>query len=485
MLAHVARNRLSGDDRVVNDDEQRRDEPSENDGVGRLVEHVEHEPCRHDGERNGDGADYHAAPAEEERTEREQNERGGDDQRDGHDDVLSALGVPIDDGGTGGTPGDTTPPAAPTSLTATDGQFQVQLDWDDNTEPDFGSYTVYRSTTAGGPYTPIVGSLTTSAYTDTTALNNVTHYYVVTARDESGNESTDSNEASATPLDDPPATPTGLAATPGDRQIALDWDDNTEPDFTGYRIYRTTTSGSGYTLIASNWTTSQFTDTGLTNGLTYHYTVTAQDTSSNESTPTPEASATLVPPGSSPPYLQSGVVTATTDGWTTVTLDHDYGANLVVVTTPNYDSSTAALVARVQNASGSSFEVRLATTNGAGSIAAPVHWFAVEAGVYTAAEHGITMETHTFTSTVTDRRGSWAAQVRSYSQTYASPVVVGQVMTANDPAWSVFWARGGSRGAPPSASTLRVGKHVAEDPNTARDGERNHTTEQVSYIALG
>ena len=102
------------------------------------------------------------------------------------DDVLSALGVPIDDGGTGGTPGDTTPPAAPTSLTATDGQFQVQLDWDDNTEPDLDTYTLHRATSQGSPYTPIANSLTTSDHVDTTAQNGTTYYYVVTARDESG-----------------------------------------------------------------------------------------------------------------------------------------------------------------------------------------------------------------------------------------------------------------------------------------------------------
>ncbi|MHC4113618.1 MAG: cellulase family glycosylhydrolase, partial [Planctomycetota bacterium] len=56
---------------------------------------------------------------------------------------------------TGGDPPDTTPPAAPTGLAATAGDATVSLDWNDNTEPDFDVYDVYRSTSAGGPYSVI------------------------------------------------------------------------------------------------------------------------------------------------------------------------------------------------------------------------------------------------------------------------------------------------------------------------------------------
>ncbi|MBN1766120.1 MAG: endo-1,4-beta-xylanase, partial [Sedimentisphaerales bacterium] len=48
------------------------------------------------------------------------------------------------------------------------------------------------------------------------------------------------------PCSIPPAPPTGLAATAGDNTVALDWNDNGEPDLEGYNVYRSTTSGSGY-----------------------------------------------------------------------------------------------------------------------------------------------------------------------------------------------------------------------------------------------
>ncbi|MFO8008405.1 MAG: sugar-binding protein, partial [Candidatus Brocadiia bacterium] len=90
----------------------------------------------------------------------------------------------------------------------------------------------------------------------------------------------------------PPANPTGLSATAGDGQVDLNWDDNTEGDLASYSVYRSTTSGSGYSSIATGVASSAYTDTGVTNGTTYYYVVTAVDTSSNESGYSNEASAT-------------------------------------------------------------------------------------------------------------------------------------------------------------------------------------------------
>ncbi|UCC84493.1 MAG: fibronectin type III domain-containing protein, partial [Gemmatimonadota bacterium] len=100
-------------------------------------------------------------------------------------------------------PPDTDPPAAPTGLTATAGPGSVSLDWADNTEPDLANYSVYRSTTSGGGYSLVAEGLTGSQHTDTGLSGGTTYYYVVTAKDTSGNESGDSNEASATPSEPP------------------------------------------------------------------------------------------------------------------------------------------------------------------------------------------------------------------------------------------------------------------------------------------
>ncbi len=71
------------------------------------------------------------------------------------------------------------------------------LSWDPSTSTVAG-YNVYRGAVSGGPYAKLTGSLDGStAYTDTSVQSGATYYYVVTAVDSSGDESTYSNEAAA------------------------------------------------------------------------------------------------------------------------------------------------------------------------------------------------------------------------------------------------------------------------------------------------
>jgi subtilisin family serine protease/fibronectin type 3 domain-containing protein len=185
---------------------------------------------------------------------------------------------------------DTTPPSAPTGLAATAGDGQVALGWTDNVEPDLAAYRVYRRN-ADGTWS-LISTATASAYTQTGLTNGTSYTYRVTARDATGNESVPSLEVSATPLDrTAPAAPSGLTATAGDGHVGLDWPDNAEADLAGYRVYRRSTDGTWSAAIATV-TASAYTNTGLTNGSTYTYRVTALDATGNESAASNEASAT-------------------------------------------------------------------------------------------------------------------------------------------------------------------------------------------------
>ncbi|UCC48789.1 MAG: fibronectin type III domain-containing protein [Gemmatimonadota bacterium] len=114
-------------------------------------------------------------------------------------DCIDTAGDPCTVG-----PPDTDPPVAPGPLTATAGPGSVSLDWPDNTtDPDWASFSVYRSTTPGGGHVLIAEGLTNSEFNDTGLSAGTTYYYVVTAKDTSGNESEPSNEASATPTEPP------------------------------------------------------------------------------------------------------------------------------------------------------------------------------------------------------------------------------------------------------------------------------------------
>src|SRR5581483_8684705 len=87
------------------------------------------------------------------------------------------------------------PPAPPTNLSTSTGNGQVSLSW--TASASATSYNVKRSTTSGGPYT-LVGSPSSTSFTNTGLTNGTTYFYVVTAVN-SGGESSNSSEASATP----------------------------------------------------------------------------------------------------------------------------------------------------------------------------------------------------------------------------------------------------------------------------------------------
>jgi len=81
-------------------------------------------------------------------------------------------------------------------------------------------------------------------------------------------------------LDLRPQPPGGLSAVPGDTVAVINWNPSAESDVKGYRIYR-----DGQRLNISSLLTQAtfFTDTCLTNGRTYAYTVTAVDRNESES----------------------------------------------------------------------------------------------------------------------------------------------------------------------------------------------------------
>jgi len=178
-----------------------------------------------------------------------------------------------------------------------------------------------------------------------------------------------------------------------------------------------------------------------------------------------------------PPSVSLSVWTGTarTDAWTQVDLTWDYGADMVPICTPLYDvGGLGPLVARVRNATGSSFEVGLGRpwfgafpgeeTSG------EVHCMVVRQGVYDLG--GFKLEAVRLDGFASkDDAFSWVGTSRSYAQSYTQPVVLGQVVSAGAGlpgeigVWSTFWARGPTALDPPTASTLFVGRHTGEDPN--------------------
>jgi hypothetical protein len=180
-----------------------------------------------------------------------------------------------------------------------------------------------------------------------------------------------------------------------------------------------------------------------------------------------------------PKLVRTTVNSVSNTSWTTVGLGQTYNSAVIVATPIYATADTTPLVTRIRNVSGSTFDLKIDRADGlTDPITIDVSVIAVEEGVYTQGVDGVTMEAVKYTSTVTARKSSWVADARSYQNSYSNPVVVGQVMSANDADWSAFWSMGSSRTNPVDAANLNVGKHVAEDLNTTR------ADETIGYIVI-
>ncbi|MDQ0890284.1 pectate lyase/pectin methylesterase-like acyl-CoA thioesterase [Paenibacillus sp. V4I9] len=159
----------------------------------------------------------------------------------------------------------------PTNLSSLSGNNQVDLTWDSLTDAAY--YNIYRSQTNSGPYTKVNNAnVIGTRFTDTTAVNGNTYYYVVTAANTT-KESGYSNQVTAAPIAPVfPSTPI-LAASAGDSQVKLSW--SSVSGATSYKVKRSLTAGGPYEMIDANVSGTSFTNTGLTNGTTYYYVVSA------------------------------------------------------------------------------------------------------------------------------------------------------------------------------------------------------------------
>ncbi|HSZ31133.1 MAG TPA: fibronectin type III domain-containing protein, partial [Pseudonocardiaceae bacterium] len=217
--------------------------------------------------------------------------------------AVNSAGISPQSGEASATPGPTAP-SAPLSVTASGGNGSVSLAWTvpaTNGGSAITGYDVYRSTTKGGEgTTPYATGITTTSFTDSAVTNGTTYYYTVAAVNSAGT-SPQSTEASATPqAPTVPGAPTGLTATGGNGSVSLSWTapaSNGGSAITGYDVYRSTTKGGeGTTPYATGITTTSYTDSAVTNGTTYYYTVAAVNSAgtspqSGEASATPQAAS--------------------------------------------------------------------------------------------------------------------------------------------------------------------------------------------------
>ncbi len=172
---------------------------------------------------------------------------------------------------------DTSAPTVPTGLTVgTRTVNSIAFSWAGSTDNvAVTGYNILRNGTK-------VGTSATASYTDTGLTPNTAYSYTVQAFDAVPNTSASSTALATSTLPDTtaPSTPTGLLSpSQSTNSISLTWSASTDNvGVTGYKVLR------NGTLINGNVATTSFTDTGLTQGTAYSYTIQAFDAAGNVST---------------------------------------------------------------------------------------------------------------------------------------------------------------------------------------------------------
>jgi fibronectin type 3 domain-containing protein len=200
---------------------------------------------------------------------------------------------------------DTVPPSVPAGLGAIGEAGGIRLGWTAPSDADVAGYRIYRGASADGPWALLnpTGLITATSYLDTNNAPAQVWFYKVSAVDASGNESAQSDAASAERMgaDVAPAAPAGLSATGGYTGNALRWTANTESDLSGYNVYRSASGGAFVRLNGSLLGLPSFDDTTAAVGVAYTYRVTAVDRGGLESAASTAAATRLA---SAPPTIQ-------------------------------------------------------------------------------------------------------------------------------------------------------------------------------------
>ena len=224
-----------------------------------------------------------------------------------------------------GTPTDL-PPAAPTELAAVAGDSRITLNWTAGDEYDLDGHIIYRNTDS--TFVPTSADsiaaipLPEISYVDSGLVTGLTYYYQLAAYDSSGNVSLFSDQVSSVPQDlTAPLAPEGIVVQNGDKQVTLTWAENAESDLDRYQLYLNTDSSfiptSSDLLASISAPAMTYIDTGLINGFTYYYLLTALDTTGNESA----ASRLIIgtPTDQTPPAAPTGLAAASGDHFVDLT----------------------------------------------------------------------------------------------------------------------------------------------------------------------
>ena len=194
-------------------------------------------------------------------------------------------------------------PAAPTVTMTYSDSGKPKLTW--SAVSGAASYRVYRSESRGTGYS-LLGTTTSTSYVNTGAAVGKTYYYKVRALNVDGAAGAYSSTVSGAAKAVAPAAPTVTMTYSDGGKPKLTW--SAVSGATSYRVYRSESRGTGYSLLGTTTSTS-YVNTGAAVGKTYYYRVKAVN-SAGTSAYSNIVSGTARTPAPAAPVLKGGTSSA-------------------------------------------------------------------------------------------------------------------------------------------------------------------------------
>jgi|HubBroStandDraft_6_1064221.scaffolds.fasta_scaffold134430_3 hypothetical protein len=165
----------------------------------------------------------------------------------------------------------------PTAVDAQNVEQGVKLIW----KGAAPKYRIFRAIADGTPER--LSDSDRPEFIDETTEYDKSYQYLVQGITDDLHGSEVSDRVSITPIDTfAPAVPGALTAILGVNTVELAWTRNTEKDFRGYNVYRST-DGGPFEKIADSIPAPTFSDSKIEAGKKYRYEVSAVDVKGNES----------------------------------------------------------------------------------------------------------------------------------------------------------------------------------------------------------
>ena len=195
-------------------------------------------------------------------------------------------------------------PAAPrVTIGTSSASGKPQLTW--AAVDGAAKYEIYRSTQQSTGYS-LLGTTTSTSYVNTGAAVGKTYYYKVRALNVDGAAGAYSSTVSGAAKAVAPAAPTVTMTYSDSGKPKLTW--SAVSGATSYRVYRSESRGTGYSLLGTTSSTS-YVNTGAAVGKTYYYRVKAVN-SAGTSAYSNIVSGTARTPAPAAPVLKGGTSSA-------------------------------------------------------------------------------------------------------------------------------------------------------------------------------